>query len=288
MQQQQLAAQLAHHGGSRQPPLSPAPHTSDSDSDISLGAHSPPLTSPGPPMTRFGASSPTPLSSFRFGPHSPGPMPPQFRFGTHSPPNFRLERQSPIGSSPGSGFRIDRRLESPNLSSAHRADSSPINVENPTSNFRLDRQSPMTATNTRLDDGDTSPIDVESTASVYRLDKSSPIRLDHSPVRTSLHHHSPPMNLRIADNPMHLGDTLPLRIQPENPIPIRLGSSPQLTTPLRIRVNSPSRLAGNVSPQTQTNLSSMGAPPHGGIVRIAPPSPAPQVLHRPFSPPRLT
>lgn len=109
MQQQQLAAQLAHHGGSRQPPLSPAPHTSDSDSDISLGAHSPPISSPGP--LRFGPPSPSPLSTFRFGPHSPGPMPSQFRFGVnHSPTDFRPNNNT-------GGYRIDsmtsRRSESP-------------------------------------------------------------------------------------------------------------------------------------------------------------------------------
>lgn len=265
MQQQQLAAQLAHHGGSRQPPLSPAAHTSDSDSDISLGAHSPPITSPGPPMTRFGAQSPTPISTFRFGPHSPGPMPTQFRFGTHSPPSFRLDRQSSPLAAPG--FRIDRRLESPSLAH-HRNNGSPGN-DNP-GGYRLERGSPPNS-NTRLDNGRDSPIDVESTG----YGKNSPI------------HHSPPMNLRISDNPLHLPSTgeLPLRIQPENPIPIRLGTSPQLTTPLRIRVNSPSRLGTNVSSQTNLGLV---VPPHGGIVRIAPPSPAPQTLHRPFSPPRLT
>lgn len=242
MQQQQLAAQLAHHGGSRQPPLSPAPHTSDSDSDISLGAHSPPITSPGP---RFGAHSPTPISSFRFGPHSPGPMPAQFRFGNHSPPNFN-HRRSPINSSPGF---------------LRGNENSPINVDTPTSNYRLDRNSPVINL-------DNSPIDVETT-SVYK----SPIRVDSSPL------HSPPINLRITERPSENQ----LRIQPENPIPIRLGSSPQLTTPLRIRVNSPGRLMCPPSPHTNLPLG------HGGIVRIAPPSPvAPQNLHRPFSPPRLT
>lgn len=253
MQQQQLAAQLAHHGGSRQPPLSPAPHSSDSDSDISLGAHSPPITSPGP---RFGAHSPTPISTFRFGPHSPGPMPPQFRFGNNSPPNFS-HRRSPMNSSPGSFLR--------------RSENSPINVDTPTSNYRLDRNSPNTNTNL-----DNSPIDVETT-SVY---KNSPIRVDSSPPL----HHSPPMNLRVSER--HSETMNPIRIHPENPIPIRLGSSAQLTAPLRIRVNSPSRLMCPSSPQTNLQI---GAPPHGGIVRIVPPSPPPpQTLHRPFSPPRLT
>lgn len=88
MQQQQLAAQLAHHGGqTRQQPLSPTP--SDSDSDISLGATSPPLSnSPGAPSSRYGSPGP-----FRFnngggggGPHSPLPTPPHFRFGSYSTP----------------------------------------------------------------------------------------------------------------------------------------------------------------------------------------------------------
>lgn len=231
MQQQQLAAQLAHHGGSRQPPISPAPHTSDSESDISLGAHSPPISSPGP---RFGAHSPTPLSTFRFGPHSPGPMPAQFRFSNHSPPNFG-HRRSPISSS----------------EYLRRNESSPINVDTPTSNYRLDRGSPANI--------DNSPIDVESTT-----DYKSPISVD-SP---------PPMNLRV-------GDRNDGRVLPENPIPVRLGSLPQVTQPLRIRVNSPSRL---MSPHTHLHL---GAPQHGGIVRIAPPSPAPQI-HRPYSPARQT
>lgn len=100
MQQQQLAAQLAHHGGqTRQPPLSPTP--SDSDSDISLGAHSPPLSSPGGPTSRYGSPGP-----FRFGgcggaPHSPGtlPPPPHFRFGSYvkSSPEETIPRaESPI------------------------------------------------------------------------------------------------------------------------------------------------------------------------------------------------
>lgn len=236
MQQQQLAAQLAHHGGSRQAPISPAPHTSDSDSDISLGAHSPPITSPGP---RFGAHSPTPLSTFRFGPHSPGPMPAQFRFTPHSPPSYRRSPQDYL----------------------RRGETSPINVDTPTSNYK---------------NIDNSPIDVEST-NEYK----SPIRVD-SP---------PPMNLRVTDRPDITRSQVERpditrcqaerpdigRVQPENPIPIRLGTSPQLTQPLRIRVNSPSRM---ISPHT--NLLGQQ-----GIVRIAPPSP-PTQLHRPFSPARLT
>lgn len=239
MQQQQLAAQLAHHGGSRQPPLSPAPQTSDSDSDISLGAHSPPVTSPGP---RFEGHSPTPLTSFRFGPHSPGPIPAQFRFGNHSPPNFG-HRRSPLNTS----------------EFIRRGESSPINVDTPTSNYRIDRNSPRTNLNN-------SPIDVESTN-----DYKSPISVD-SP---------PPMNLRVGER-----TEVSLRVQdnPINPIPIRLGSSPQLTQPLRIRVNSPSRLMCQQTPHTSLPL---GTVPHGGIVRIAPPSPAP-LLHRPFSPTKLT
>ncbi|EEZ99192.1 optix [Tribolium castaneum] len=225
MQQQQLAAQLAHHGGGgRQPPLSPTP--SDSDSDISLGAHSPPISSPGP--MRF-SNSPTPITSFRFGPHSPGPMPPQFRFGNHSPPGFRQDRKS--------------------------RNSSPINVDT-TSNYN------NSAVNLRLTSNE-SPIDVDSTQ-----EKShSPIRVDSSP---------PPMNLRIHSDNTKI----------ETPLALRLTSSHQLTTPLRIQVASPHRMAAPPSPpHTSLHLGT----PHGGIVRIAPPSPSnPPVLHRPFSPPRLT
>nr|XP_023021623.1 homeobox protein SIX3-like [Leptinotarsa decemlineata] len=233
MQQQQLAAQLAHHGGSgRQPPLSPTP--SDSDSDISLGAHSPPISSPGP--LHFGRTSPNPITSFRFGAHSPGPMPAQFRFGgTHTPPNF-----SP-------NFRIDR--------GKGRNSESPINVDSATSNYA--------AVNLRLTE---SPIDVDST-------EKSPLKMD-SPPQTSLQH-SPPMNLRIADN---------LRMENakiETPLPLRLGHQLNpISTPLRIQVTAPSR------PPPHTNLHGMYT--HGGIVRIAPPSPNAGVLHRPFSPPRLT
>lgn len=110
MQQQQLAAQLAHHGGqTRQPPLSPTP--SDSDSDISLGAHSPPLSSsPGAPSSRYGSPGP-----FRFGngPHSPGsgnsgplPPPPHFRFGSYS-------RKSPPEETTPRGGDSPIRVDSP-------------------------------------------------------------------------------------------------------------------------------------------------------------------------------
>ncbi|XP_028154449.1 homeobox protein SIX3 isoform X2 [Diabrotica virgifera virgifera] len=243
MQQQQLAAQLAQHGGGgRQPPLSPTP--SDSDSDISLGAHSPPISSPGP--IQFGRTSPNPITSFRFGAHSPGPMPAQFRFGgAHTPPTF-----SP-------NFRIER--------SKDRNSASPINVDN---------NSSFTAVNLRLSSNE-SPIDVDSTDKDVR-------KLD-SPPQTTIQH-SPPMNLRIADN---------LRMQHnegkiETPLPLRLGhqlNPAQMGTPLRIQVTSPGRLG---APSPHTNLH--GAYSHGGIVRIAPPSPNNNghILHRPFSPPRLT
>lgn len=233
MQQQQLAAQLAHHGGStRPPPLSPTP--SDSDSDISLGTHSPPISSPGP--IRFGASSPTPITTFRFGPHSPGPMPPQFRFGNHTPPNFRLDKRSPT---PGAFGKLSRE--------------SPINMDAGATGYGL-----------RL------------TGDVVDTISEKEIRVDDSPSRP----HSPPMNLRMS----HPGDHM--RLQPETPMPLRLGGAPQITTPLRIQVASPSKMVASPSPQTNLHL---GVPAHGGIVRIAPPSPpkAP-VLHRPFSPARLT
>ncbi|XP_056630932.1 homeobox protein SIX3 isoform X2 [Diorhabda carinulata] len=239
MQQQQLAAQLAQHGNSgRQPPLSPTP--SDSDSDISLGAHSPPISSPGP--IKFGRSSPNPITSFRFGAHSPGPMPPQFRFGgTHTPPafspNFRIER--PKGSS----------------------STSPINVDS----------SSYTAVNLRLTSNE-SPIDVDSTDKELK---------SNSPPQTTLQH-SPPMNLRIADNlRMHSNDG-----KIETPLPLRLNHHQQ---PLRIQVSSPGQIG---VPSPLTNIH--GGYTHGGIVRIAPSSPNNNnnsnghVLHRPFSPPRLT
>lgn len=228
MQQQQLAAQLAHHGGGRQHTLSPTP--SDSDSDISLGAHSPPISSPGP--IQFGTSSPNPITSFRFGAHSPGPMPAQFRFGgTHTSPSFRIDRQST--TSPN--FVLDRKGNS----------DSPVNTD------------PNTAVNLRLSE---SPIDVDST------EKSSPIRVEGSP---------PPMNLRMADNLRMANSKI------ETPLPLRLGH--QLNNPLRIQVASPGRL---ISPHTNLH----GSHPHAGIVRIATSSPNNNgpILHRPFSPPRLT
>ncbi|CAH1183248.1 unnamed protein product [Phaedon cochleariae] len=231
MQQQQLAAQLAHHGGSgRPPPMSPTP--SDSDSDISLGAHSPPISSPGP--LHFGRSSPNPITSFRFGAHSPGPMPAQFRFGgaPHTPPSF-----SP-------NFRLDR--------TKGRNSESPINVDNAT---------PYAAINLRLGTND-SPIDVDSNP-----EKEIPHKT-RSPPLTSLQH-SPPMNLRMDNSKI------------EAPLPLRLGHqlNPQLSSPLRIQVTSPQHL---------TSLHA-GVYTHGGIVRIAPPSPGGgPLLHRPFSPQRLT
>ncbi|KAJ8974626.1 hypothetical protein NQ317_011947 [Molorchus minor] len=259
MQQQQLAAQLAHHGGNgRQPPLSPTP--SDSDSDISLGANSPPMGSPGP--LRFGATSPNPITSFRFGAHSPGPMPVQFRFSTHTPPNFRMERQSPTPPN----FRLDRK----------RGSDSPINVDTPNANY--------TPVNLRLTSNE-SPIDVDSNND-FRSEKDSPIRVDGSPPQTALQH-SPPMNLRVTDNlRFHHSETVKI----ETPLPLRLGhqlNPSQITAPLRIQVTSSGRLG---VPSPHTNIH--GMQPHGGIVRIAPPSPSgvssAPVLHRPFSPPRLT
>lgn len=248
MQQQQLAAQLAHHGGSgRPPPLSPTP--SDSDSDISLGAHSPPISSPG--MSHYDNASPNPLTSFRFGAHSPGPMPPQFRY---TPQSFGIERQSPTPPN----FRLDQK-------------------RNPDLNPNADCTSNYAAINLRLTANE-SPIDVDSNA-----DKHSPIRVDGSPPQTSLHH-SPPMNLRISES---------LRsenMKIETPLPLRLGhqlNPSQITAPLRIQVTSPSRMA---APPPHTNLQ--GGQSHGGIVRIAP-SNSPSnnttpLLHRPFSPQRLT
>lgn len=251
MQQQQLAAQLAHHGNSaRQPPLSPTP--SDSDSDISLGAHSPPISSPGP--IRFGASSPTPITSFRFGPHSPGPMPAQFRFNNHTPPNFRLQdnRQSPTPPH-------FRKL---------RSSDSPISVDTTTSNYN-------SVVNLRLTE---SPIDVDSNNEYSRQEKSSsPIRVDNSPTPQTTLQHSPHMNLRIADN-LRAPDNTKI----ETPLPLRLGPH-QLTAPLRIQVSSPNRMG--LLPSQHTTL---GGTPHGGIVRIAPQSPSNNPPFRPFSPPRLT
>ncbi|KAJ3664826.1 hypothetical protein Zmor_000369 [Zophobas morio] len=256
MQQQQLAAQLAHHGGgARQPPLSPTP--SDSDSDISLGAHSPPISSPGP--LRFGNASPTPITSFRFGPHSPGPMPAQYRFGNHTTsPSFR---QSP--PTPPPNFRQDNK----------RGSESPINVDTATSNYN------NSAVNLRLTSNE-SPIDVDSHADYGQDKSSSPIRVDNSPTRQS-----PPMNLRIHADHVRMAPSDNAKL--EAPLPLRLTSGHQLTTPLRIHVASPNRMTAPPSPH-HTSLH-LGAAPHGGIVRIAPSSPPnPPVLHRPFSPPRLT
>ncbi|KAL3279409.1 hypothetical protein HHI36_016920 [Cryptolaemus montrouzieri] len=260
MQQQQLAAQLAHHGGSaRQAPLSPTP--SDSDSDISLGAHSPPISSPGP--LHFGSSSPTPITNFRFGPHSPGPMPPQFRFGNHTSPNFRLDRQSPTQPN----FRLERKL-------MNSPDSDPSN-------------SYHTAVNLRMSHNE-SPIDVDSN----NEKPSSPLRADNSPPQTNLQHSPPPINLRLPDSLRLAAESGGIKI--ETPLALRLGTphqinstSPQLSNPLRIHVGNPNKISSPPSPHnTNIVLPQM----HGGIMRIAPPSPsnAPPNLHRPFSPPRLT
>ncbi|XP_030767827.1 homeobox protein SIX3 isoform X2 [Sitophilus oryzae] len=251
MQQQQLAAQLAHHGGDRRPPLSPVP--SDSDSDISLGAHSP-VGSPTP--LRLGPQSPNPMTSFRFGPHSPGPMPPQFRFGgAHTPPNYKLDRQS---STPPS-YRLDRGSskldDSPPGGAGHYSD----------------------VVNLRLGGGDESPIDVDSNDYEDKLSGNSPIRLDRTPPQTTLRP-SPPMNLS--------GVLRPCPPPPElSKIEAPLALRPPLTTPLQVQVASQqSRMMANPSPHTHL----LG--PHGGIVRIAPPSPqgGGPVLHRPYSPSRLT
>lgn len=146
MQQQQLAAQLAHRGGSGRPEplLSPNINTSDSDSDISLGAHSPPISSSTslgthspPPSLQFGRHSPTPLSSFRFGPHSPGPMPGGFRFNSHSPSAFRhnITNSIPIrvdseSSSPPSNMRVGS--SSPSTSPQQLTTPLRIRVNSPT------------------------------------------------------------------------------------------------------------------------------------------------------------
>ncbi|XP_066262731.1 homeobox protein SIX3-like [Euwallacea similis] len=254
MQQQQLAAQLAHHGGDRRAALSPVP--SDSDSDISLGAHSP-VSSPGP--LRLGPSSPNPITSFRFGPHSPGPMPAQFRFGTsHTSPNYRLERQSPTPPN----FRLDR------TNSKLDSESPPMTVDSGSSNY-------ADAINLRLSANE-SPIDVDSNndyGSEVR-DNHSPVRLDRSPPQTSLDHSPPPMNLSGLRPPPH-SESLKI----ETPLPLRL--TPQVTSPLRVQISSHgNRMLG--APHLMNH--------HPGIVRIAPQNTQSNgpVLHRPYSPPRLT
>ncbi|XP_060524528.1 homeobox protein SIX3-like [Cylas formicarius] len=266
MQQQQLAAQLSHHGGGgRQPPLSPTP--SDSDSDISLGAHSPPISSPGP--LRLGPPSPNHITSFRFGAHSPGPMPSQFRVGgSHAAQSFRLDRHSP--TSPN--FRMSREGK------LQDCDGSPINIDNATSNYA--------AVNLRLTSND-SPIDVDSNndcrhESRDKTDSNSPLRLDSTPPQTSLQH-SPPMNLSNLRIPHQQSEGVKI----ETPLPLRLPPNhlpPQVTAPLRIQVNMhSSRMMAPSSPHTHLMN------PHS-IARIAPPSPQNNgpLLHRPFSPPRLT
>ncbi|XP_044762185.1 homeobox protein SIX3 [Coccinella septempunctata] len=249
MQQQQLASQLAHHGGSaRPPPLSPAP--SDSDSDISLGSHTPPSTSPGPLL--FGRSSPNPMTSFRFGPHSPGPMPPQFHFGAHNP-GFRIDRQSPT---PPPSFRLDRKL----MSSPESEPSGPY--------LRLQR--------------DESPIDVDSNKT------PSPAR-GESPPPASLARSPPPMNLIMSDS-ARMAHPENAGIKIEAPMALRLGPPHQMPSDhqLRIQVSAPSKIASHSSPHSTL----IGMPHlNGGIVRIAGPptnNNNPQNLHRPFSPPRLT
>lgn len=137
--------------------------------------------------------------------------------------------------------------------------------------FRMDRSSP--ATNL-----DNSPIDVESTN-----DYKSPISVDSPPPMNLRTERSENTNRILPENPipLRLGSTDPIRL--ENTI--RVGATTQLTQPLRIRVNSPSRL-NMTQPSPHTNIQ-IATSQHGGIVRIAPQSPAPQ-LHRPFSPARLS
>lgn len=311
MQQQQLAAQLAHHGpGSRPPPpLSPNPHSSDDDSDISLGAHSPPL--PGSPL-RFGSSSPTPtpLTSFRFGPHSPGPMPTQFRFSSTSGLGsttgaFSLHRTAPSidggsssrQSSPsaGPGSEFNRSLER-----KMSVDSSP-NVES-TGSFSMFK--------TGENRDETSPINVDSSSDYAGSRSPTQNHQDNNNVSSE---NAPAMNLRIPDslrlnlNPHHqLSNHNELLQRLEHPLPLRLtpGNTSPLTTPLSISVaNSQNRLLHHF-PGTDLGLLQphLRDSPHSGIVRIAPnQSPPttnvnsvsstntlPVVLHRPFSPARLT
>ncbi|XP_022913213.1 homeobox protein SIX3 [Onthophagus taurus] len=254
IQQQQLAAQLANHGGStRQPPLSPNPNTSDSDSDISLGAHSPPLSSPGP--ISFSNSSPSPITSFRFGPHSPGPMPTQFRFN-HTPPAFRKNL------SPSSPINIESNPSSTNLltttNSNNNSYNTPINTNNRLSSTIPELLSPINL------DSSSEFHPRRSMEKEYKEGMSSPIvQVDNSSS-------PPPMNLRLGE----------LRF-PETPVPLRLSSHGQLATPLRIQVG------GNGPNHQQTNIHGGSG---GGIVRIAQNSPTntQQILHRPFTPDRLT
>lgn len=172
MQQQQLAAQLAHHGGqTRQPPLSPTP--SDSDSDISLGAHSPPLSSPGAPSSRYGSPAP-----FRFGngggPHSPLPPPPHFRFGSYSTPR-----------------------KSPPEETIPRAES-PIRVDSPPlQQTTLTQPSPPLALNMRLGEQLTTPLRIQVASPGKLVEQQQQLH------QTSLH--VPPHGGIVRIAPPHQG-----------------------------------------------------------------------------------
>lgn len=179
MQQQQLAAQLAHHGGnSRQPPLSPTP--SDSDSDISLGAHSPPISSPGP--IQFGASSPSHISSFRFGPHSPGPMPAQFRFGNHTPPSYHHQSSSPP-------------------SYRRKTSTSPIDVDSTSDYHQQDSNSPITVSSPSQTALSSPPINLQMRENNLKIETPLPLRLTPTTLTT-------PLRIQVGAPPSSLQTTL--------------------------------------------------------------------------------
>lgn len=113
---------------------------------------------------------------------------------------------------------------------------------------------------------------------------NSPVRLDRTPPQTTLNH-SPPMNLSGLRGPPHSEG---LKI--EAPLALRLTSAnqlstPQVTSPLRVQINSHSNRM-MAAPSPHTHLLNH----HSGIVRIAPQTPQSNgpVLHRPYSPPRLS
>lgn len=115
MQQQQLAAQLANHGGGRRPEPPPSPSPSNtSDSDISLGAHSPPpsrsnslsLGSQSPPRRGLLGLNHSPPRSMGL---SPSPI-----HRSHSPPRHFMGHLGLLNShSPPIGLTIGHGLPRP-------------------------------------------------------------------------------------------------------------------------------------------------------------------------------
>lgn len=111
----------------------------------------------------------------------------------------------------------------------------------------------------------------------------SPVRLSRTSPQTALEHSPPPMNLSGLRTHSHAE-----ALKVETPLAVRLGATSQLpTSPLRVQVPVPphsNRMMAAASPHTHLLNH------HSGIMRIATQNMQSNgpVLHRPYSPPRLT